>query len=166
MKFKVTDFVTAEPMTRGAYNNLRNWALSPDENGDDEGYLIERTIDGIEPNHSAFKGHITWMPEALFNRTYSHEDMDFGRALDALRLGLAVQRAGWNGAGMFLYLVPEGEYVARTAAAKAYWGEDALVPYLPYTAMKTAQGQVVPWLASQTDVLAYDWRVVTPTKEQ
>lgn len=86
--------------------------------------------------------------------------MDFGDAIRALKAGSKVARSGWNGKGMFLYFVPEGQYPARTAVAKKEWGEDALVPYQPYIAMKTVQRSVVPWLASQTDMLADDWEVI------
>lgn len=85
---------------------------------------------------------------------------DIGFAVSAMRNGARVARAGWNGKGMFLYYVPEGAYPARTDAAKKQWGEDALVPYGAYVAMKTAQDNVVPWLASQTDLLATDWCVL------
>ena len=61
---------------------------------------------------------------------------------------------------MFLYYVPEGRYPARTDAAKSIAEEDGKVDYGAYIAMKTAQGNVVPWLASQTDMLADDWEVV------
>lgn len=87
--------------------------------------------------------------------------MDFGEALHKLRTGKAVTRTGWNGKGMFLYLVDAGNYPAASPVAKVAWG-DALVPYGPYIAMKTAQGNVVPWLASQTDVLATDWISLFP----
>lgn len=83
--------------------------------------------------------------------------MNFGQAIEALKAGKRVAREGWNGKGMFLYYVPEGAYPARTDVAKKEWGEDALVPYQPYIAMKTVQRTVVPWLASQTDMLAEDW---------
>lgn len=85
--------------------------------------------------------------------------MDFSEALRWLKEGGAVARQGWNGKGMFLYLVPAPEkgYPAQTGVAKAYFGDQALVPYGGYIAMKTATGEVVPWLASQTDVLAEDW---------
>ena len=86
--------------------------------------------------------------------------MRFGDAIEALKSGDRVARSGWNGKGMFLYFVPEGQYPARTDVAKAEWGEDALVPYQAYIAMKTVQGTVVPWLASQTDMLAEDWMVL------
>lgn len=86
--------------------------------------------------------------------------MDFGNAIRALKDGKRVERVGWNGKGMFLYYVPEGAYPARTEVAKKEWGEDALVPYQAYIAMKTVQGTVVPWLASQTDMLAEDWSII------
>lgn len=86
--------------------------------------------------------------------------MDFGDAIRALKAGNKVCRAGWNGKGMFLYFVPPGNYPARTEIAKAEWGENALVPYQAYIAMKSVQGTVVPWLASQTDMLAEDWESV------
>lgn len=86
--------------------------------------------------------------------------MDFGDAVRALKDGKAVARQGWNGKGMFLYYVPAASYPAQTGFAKEYWGEVALVPYRAYIAMRTVQGDVVPWLASQSDVLEEDWVVV------
>lgn len=86
--------------------------------------------------------------------------MDFGEAVRELKDGCKVARAGWNGKGMFLYFVPPGNYPARTDIAKREWGEDGLVPYQAYIAMKTVQGTVVPWLASQTDILAEDWELI------
>jgi Protein of unknown function (DUF2829) len=83
---------------------------------------------------------------------------DFGQALELLKVGKAVARMGWNGKGMFLYLVPANTYPAQTDVAKTMIGES--VDYGAYIAMKTAQGNVVPWLASQTDILAEDWVVV------
>lgn len=83
--------------------------------------------------------------------------MNFSEALTDLKAGHAVGREGWNGKGMFLYLVPANAYPAQTGVAKAFWGDEAKVPYGGYIAMKTAQDNVVPWLASQTDILADDW---------
>ncbi len=84
--------------------------------------------------------------------------MKFGKALELLEKGSKISREGWNGRGMFLYYVPEDSYPARTEVAKKEFGE--LVKYQSYIAMKTAQNTVVPWLASQSDVLAYDWCVI------
>ena len=85
--------------------------------------------------------------------------MDFGLAIVQLKLGLKVARAGWNGKGMFLYHVPAVGYSAMTDVAKATFPTGVL-SYGAYIAMKTAQGNVVPWLPSQTDMLAEDWQVI------
>jgi hypothetical protein len=82
----------------------------------------------------------------------------FGSALQALKDGAPVTREGWNGKGMFVYLVGAGNYPPATDVAK--WAFDGgLVPYRPYLAMKTVDNEVVPWVASQTDLLADDWFV-------
>lgn len=71
--------------------------------------------------------------------------MDIGDAISAMRGGLKVARSGWNGKGMWLALqVPD---------ANSKMG-------LPYVYMRTAQGQLVPWICSQTDLLANDWEMV------
>ena len=87
---------------------------------------------------------------------------DFGTAVEALKQGARVARAGWNGKGMFLYYVPENKYPASRNEHGTMVGvfEDDMVPYGAYIAMKTAQNNVVPWPASQTDVLAEDWQIV------
>ena len=81
--------------------------------------------------------------------------MNFGNAVELLKMGKKVDRKGWNGKGMFLYYVPGNSYPATTEIAKKEFGDK--VPYCPYIAMKTVQGNVVPWLASQSDILAEDW---------
>lgn len=86
--------------------------------------------------------------------------MNFGQTIEALKEGKKVCRSGWNGKGMFLYYVPAASYPAMTEIAKAEWGDGALVPYCAYIAMKTVQGDVTPWNASQTDMLAEDWEIV------
>lgn len=84
-----------------------------------------------------------------------------GQAVKEMRDGKKVARAGWNGKGMFIYYVPAASYKAQTGAAKSLWGEDGLVPYQAYIAMKTAQETVVPWFCSQSDLLAVDWEIVS-----
>jgi hypothetical protein len=70
------------------------------------------------------------------------ETRDFGWALKRLKAGRAVAREGWNGKGMWLRLQVPDEHSKMG---------------LPYIYMSTVQGKLVPWLASQTDVLAEDW---------
>jgi len=72
--------------------------------------------------------------------------MTFGEAIDKLRAGNQVARSGWNGRGMWLALQLPDVHSKMS---------------LPYIYMSTAQGDLVPWLASQTDVLADDWSLVT-----
>lgn len=68
--------------------------------------------------------------------------MDFGSALEALKSGWKVARQGWNGKNMWLYIQTPDMFSKMT---------------LPYIYMYTTQGDRVPWLASQTDILAEDW---------
>ena len=82
--------------------------------------------------------------------------MGFEEALVALKCRRWVQRAGWNGKGMYLFLIG--------ASPDSIWtytnGRNDNHPLLPFIAMKTADDKVVPWLASQTDILSEDWSVV------
>jgi hypothetical protein len=68
-----------------------------------------------------------------------------GAALKHLRAGGKVRRAGWNGKGMWLALQVPDEHSKMS---------------LPYVYMKTADHKLVPWLCSQTDLLATDWEAV------
>lgn len=86
--------------------------------------------------------------------------MNFGQAIEELKNGKKVARNGWNGKGMFLYYVPEGAYKPCTEIAASLVNSKGLVEYGAYIAMKTAQGNVVPWFASQPDMLSDDWNTV------
>ena len=86
--------------------------------------------------------------------------MTFGEALETIKTGKKAQREGWNGAGQYVYYVPAGHYAPCTEAGKELVGADGKVSYRPYLALKTVQGDVVPWLASQSDLLSDDWRVL------
>lgn len=63
---------------------------------------------------------------------------DFGFAFEAIKEGIHMTRRGWNGKGMYVFLI---------------------MTRRPIIAMKTADNEIVPWLASQTDLLAEDWEV-------
>ena len=84
----------------------------------------------------------------------------FGEALVALKAGKKVSRAGWNGKGMFLFLVPGSTFKVSRAPLLGIYPEGTEVNYCPHIDMKTADEKVVPWLASQTDVLAEDWNIL------
>lgn len=78
--------------------------------------------------------------------------MTFGDAIEALKAGERVARAGWNGKGMWIGLTRPNSFSVRP------WG----YPAQPHICMKTADDLMQPgWLASQADMLAEDWTVVT-----
>jgi hypothetical protein len=85
--------------------------------------------------------------------------MDFGDAVKHLKAGGKVARAGWNGRGMFVYMVPANNYPASTDAAKSYF-RGKLVPYNAYLAIKNVDETVSTWVPSINDVLAEDWEAV------
>lgn len=84
--------------------------------------------------------------------------MEFEDALKELKAGKKVTNGNWNGKDMFIYHVPSNSYPAQTDIAKDEFGD--MVEYGAYVAMKTAQGNVVPWLASQMDMFSNDWEVI------
>lgn len=79
--------------------------------------------------------------------------MDFADALKALKIGGRVCREGWNGKGMWLVVIPENEWAGDPSRVRHF-------RRLPWIGMKTADDGFVPWLASQTDILASDWQEV------
>jgi len=96
--------------------------------------------------------------------------LGFDFAILALKAGKKVSRDGWNGEGMYVFMVsgdtlsPKGieretEIPLDIRRKLIKKGED--VNLLPYLCMYTATGEIVSgWLASQTDLLATDWGVV------
>jgi hypothetical protein len=79
--------------------------------------------------------------------------MDFGSALHALKYNrLKVAREGWNGKGMWLAF--------EEGVPRELGGPMRRYDLRPYIVMKTVDDEIVPWVASQTDLLAEDWVVV------
>lgn len=97
----------------------------------------------------------------IFAKTYDAaevgEGMSFGQALEAIKAGKRIARTGWNGKGMFVYLVPPASYAVQTGAATDYFGAGSMVPYNAYMAIKNADGTVSTWVPSVNDCLADDW---------
>ena len=151
----VTKAVNAKPMTRQEYNDFRGWQLPENENGADEGYLVEYQ-DG-EPDTAEYQGYVSWLPKEQFENSYQYPSvgMSFGHAVELLKAGHRVARSGWNGKGMWLTLVGVGHYDVGVNTVG-----DCDCTLLPWIGMKTADNKFVPWLASQTDVLAEDWQIV------
>lgn len=155
-----TKRIMAQPMNRKDYNDYRGWEVPADENPLDEGFLVEYP-DGGTANHPAHAGYISWSPKDVFERAYRlSSGLTFGDALQALKAGKRMARAGWNGNGMFVYYVRAAAYLAQSDVAKAYFGEDAYVPYAPYLALKGVDEKVSTWVPSINDALAEDWVVL------
>ncbi len=72
-----TKTLKATPMTRAAYTKFRGWELPADENGDDDGYLVEYT-DGGNPNVATHAGYVSWTPKAQFEAAYVKLPDNFG----------------------------------------------------------------------------------------
>ena len=150
-QFIGTKIINAKPMTRLEYNEFRGWTLPEDENGADEGFLVEY-VDGGQANTKEFSGYVSWSPKEVFERAYrKNGKLTFGDALVYLKEGKKVARSGWNGKGLWLELQTPDENSKMT------------LPYIfisyPSDA-KTTPNAKVPWLASQTDMLAEDWEIV------
>lgn len=102
-------------------------------------------------------GYTSWSPYEAFAKAYRLAEgplqaLTFGDALHFLKHGSAVARTGWNGKGMYVFLIGADTWELTTATDKA--------PLMSFLALRTADGKVVPWLASQTDMLAEDWMVL------
>lgn len=87
--------------------------------------------------------------------------MNFSDALSKIKVGHRLARAGWNGKDMYIFLVAGSVFKVNREPLLSIMGEGTEVQYHAHIDMKTAQGYVVPWLASQADLLAEDWEIVS-----
>lgn len=162
-----TKIVSAILMHRACYNEYRGWELPADEDGADEGYLVEY-LDGGRPNHKDHAGYISWSPKEQFDNAYqSSGNMSFGHAIEMSKRGRKVARKGWNGKGMWvIYNGGSNGNVVQMAEHSVYASHGLdMVEILPHFDMYTvnAEGRraMLPgWLASQSDMDAEDWVVL------
>lgn len=85
---------------------------------------------------------------------------DFGVALFHIKSGYRVARTGWNGKGMFVFLVPGSRFTVNRPPLLGIYPEGTRIDYHAHIDMRTATGEIVPWVASQSDMLAEDWVIV------
>ncbi|MCI4437063.1 MAG: DUF2829 domain-containing protein [Ignisphaera sp.] len=138
--------VKATPMTRLAYNKYRGWELPANEQGDDEGYLIEyEPRPGEASNVEGHEGYVSWTPKKVFDDAYYNirGNLPFGLALELLKQGFAVARSDWSNLKVCMQQPPEGQRMSE-----AYL-------YLQYPDRVRA-----PWVPSQTDMLFLKWHIV------
>lgn len=161
-----TKLVNMKPMNRAEYNVFRGWELPANESGADDGYLVEY-LDGGEPNTHHYDGYVSWSPKAQADDAYRTVDqMTFGDAIVMLKLGKKVARAGWNGKGMWLLLVPGSKNIKPVAGTPysnaGLTNEIQILPHIDmYTVDSSGRRAMLPgWLASQSDMLAEDWMLI------
>jgi Protein of unknown function (DUF2829) len=153
-QFIGTKIINAKPMNRLNYNIFRGWKLPDDEDGTDEGYLVEY-VNGGKPNTVEYASYVSWSPREQFDNAYKASgNLSFGNAIEYMKLGYKVARKGWNSKGIFIELQIPTESSKMTS---------------PYISIDTTGLQtnnefdhhsLVPWLASQTDMLTEDWEVL------
>ena len=81
--------------------------------------------------------------------------MDIGQAVDALKAGNMVRRAGWNGKNMHLYLEDQLSHTIQAGVFKGQRRE-----YAPVVCLYNAKSIHQPgWVCSQEDLLATDWEI-------
>jgi hypothetical protein len=87
------------------------------------------------------------------------EAFGFSYALGLIKEGQRVTRHGWNGKDMFIFLVPGSNFKVNRPPLLGIYPEGTEINYHSHIDMKTADGTIVPWSASQTDLLAEDWKL-------
>lgn len=196
-QFIGTKIINAKPMYRLAYNQFRGWPLPADENGDDDGYLVEYT-DGGKPNTAQYAGYVSWSPKEQFEKAYKEAKtitrsyvcgttcstgskecngyckdqkikspgtyeiamLDFSTAIHALKDGKKVARVGWNGNGMFVFLVNGSTFNVNRAPLLGIFTEGTEINYRPHIDIKGVDGSISTWVPSIGDVMAEDWQLV------
>jgi len=141
-KYYGTKLLAAKPMTKLEYNQFRGWELPSDENGSDEGYLVEY-LDGGKPNVEGYAGYLSWSPKDVFEAAYqSLQALSFGHAICAMKAGEKVARAGWN-----------RDYLQLKDC------DDNNQTIIPSIYM-VAGGENLLWKVEQADIFANDWQVL------
>jgi hypothetical protein len=152
-QFIGTKIIKAIQMDRAAAEAHLQRNVGGDKHGD--GYLVE--YDG---------GYQSWSPKDVFEDAYRPTSgMPFGLAIEAMKKGAKVARAGWNGKGMWLIMVPGTKAVNFTEGSpymKAGLTHGEILPHIDmYTVNSEGRRAMLPgWLASQTDMLSDDWAII------
>lgn len=161
MKYIRTNIVDAEPMKFGEFKDKhpKSGGANVERDANDDGYVI--TYRKGEPNE-----YVSWCPKAEFDAVSKPmANMTFGQAIEAMKVGKKVARAGWNGKGMYVWIMP-GSTVKDCKTItdphlKAIDEAEGEIRFLGSVRMRTATGDVLAgWLASQTDMLSEDWVIV------
>ena len=146
-KYIGVKMIQATPMNLRDYNKYRGWKVPTNEDPERKGYLVKYE-----------DGHESWSPEMVFDKAYRHIDnMTFGQAIEAMKQGKMVCRAGWNGKNQWIELATNISYISPMGAVcnvnHDQMGNKAI-------AFVGTSGTQLGWLASQADMLSEDWMIV------
>ena len=83
--------------------------------------------------------------------------MNFSQILESIKAGKKAARLGWNGKDQFVFLVPGSTFLVNRPPLLGIYPEGTEINYQPHIDIKNQQNQIVPWLASQGDLMAEDW---------
>ncbi len=115
-------------------------------------------------------GYVSWSPPKPFEDSYlrvppmtgakkwdEEAEGTFGLALAGLKRGERWARTGWNGKDMWVFLVNGSRFEVNREPLNIFYDEGTQIDYRPHLDMKTADGNIVPWVATQSDLLMDDW---------
>ena len=110
-------------------------------------------------------GYTSWSPKAAFEEAYRDiegpaQSLTFGDALHMLKTGKKVARSGWNGKGMFVFLVNGSTFQVSRAPLLGIFPEGTEINYRPHIDIKNVDGSISTWVPSIGDVMAEDWIVI------
>lgn len=110
-------------------------------------------------------GYTSWSPDEAFKPAYrlaegDYQYLTFGDALHFLKQGLKLQRRGWNGKGMFVFLVNGSTFSVSRAPLLGIFPEGTEINYRPHIDIKNVDGSIATWVPSIGDVMAEDWQIL------
>ena len=82
-----------------------------------------------------------------------------GWAVKQMHDGYKVRRNGWNGKEAFIFLVHGSRFEVNRPPLLGIYPHGTMIDYQAHVDMRTTDGSVVPWLCSQSDLLAWDWEI-------
>lgn len=143
-----TKVIEARPMNLGEYNKFRGWSMPSDEDPARPGYQVTYE-----------DGYLSWSPSTAFESAYQQTNyINFGLALEALRMGYTLRRQNW-GKGKYLYLVPGSTFEVNRAPLSDLLPPGTVVPYRSHIDLRSEDETCVPWTPTQVDLLALDWGI-------
>ncbi len=158
-KYIGTKVVQAKPMPLKDAQYVLGREIKP-ATDEEDGYLVVYN-----------DGYRSWSPKSVFDVAYRKlGEMDFGKAIEALKAGLAVRRKGWNGKGLFVVkqipshieggIIPKMQSLPQSAKNILLSRDGAHIDYINQMLIINLDGRADSWIPSSSDVFAEDWEVV------